>query len=68
MSRTYKNFDKWPTQKLLEIIDHPYNQGIDGHDYGPVIEEIQQEYWRRMNKTEQKEYEKRIKNYNKGGI
>ena len=47
-NRTYKNFQHWPTKKLLEIIDEPYNQGVDGHDYQPYIDEIKDIYWKRM--------------------
>tara|TARA_Y100000296_G_C5180060_1_gene263692 strand:- start:22031 stop:22231 length:201 start_codon:yes stop_codon:yes gene_type:complete len=48
-SRTYKNFKYWPLLKLKEIIEHPNHQGLDGHDYGPYIEEIKQEYYRKLN-------------------
>lgn len=47
-NRSYKNFQYWPTKKLLEIINEPYNRGINGHDYQPYIEEIQQIYWERL--------------------
>lgn len=51
-TRSYKNFEFWPTKKLLEVINEPYNRGTDGHDYQPYIEEIQQVYWERMNKED----------------
>lgn len=47
-NRTYKNFQYWTTKKLIEVINEPYNCGIDGHDYQPYIEEIQQVYWERI--------------------
>lgn len=46
--RTYRNFKYWPTSKLLEVINEPYNRGIDGHDYGPDIKEIKEVYFLRL--------------------
>ena len=48
-NRTYKNFKYWSTLKLKEVIDEPYNRGIDGHDYQPYIEEIKDVYYDRLN-------------------
>ena len=47
--RTYQGFKYWPTAKLKEVIDEPYNRGIDGHDYQPYIEEIKDVYYQRLN-------------------
>lgn len=50
--RTYRGFKYWSTAKLKEVIDEPYNRGIDGHDYQPYIEEIKNVYWDRLNKID----------------
>ena len=44
-NRSYKNFKYWPTAKLKEVIDEPYNRGVDGHDYYPYIDEIKSSEW-----------------------
>ena len=54
-TRSYKNFHCWPTKKLAEIIDEPYNRGIDGHDYQPYIDEIKAEYYKRQLKKQLRE-------------
>lgn len=51
-TRTYKNFKYWSKDKLLEVINEPYNRGIDGHDYQPYIEEIKEAYYQKVNKNE----------------
>jgi hypothetical protein len=51
-TRTYKNFKHWSKDKPLEIINEPYNRGINGHDYQPYIEEIKQAYYEKVNKNE----------------
>lgn len=51
-NRSYTGFKFWPTNKLKEIIDEPYNRGSDGHDYQPFIEEIKDIYWNRLNKIQ----------------
>ena len=48
-TRSYKNFKHWTTAKLKEVLDEPYNRGVDGHDYAPYIEEMQGIYWSRLN-------------------
>jgi hypothetical protein len=54
-NRTYKGFKHWPTAKLKEVIDEPYNRGIDGHDYQPYIEEIKDQYYKRQLKKQLRE-------------
>jgi len=49
-NRTYKNFKFWTTKKLIEVINEPYNRGLNGHDYQPYIDEIKTEYYNRLNK------------------
>lgn len=51
-NRSYKNFKYWSKDKLLEVINEPYNRGIDGHDYQPYIEEIKEAYYEKVNKNE----------------
>ena len=51
-NRTYRGFKYWPTAKLKEVIDDPYNRGIDGHDYQPYIDEIKEVYYNRLNKID----------------
>lgn len=70
MKTAYKNHCAVPTWKMSEILNHPYAQGIDGADYGPVKEELQSELWKRRNleaehleaqhRKEQKEYLKHL--------
>lgn len=56
-ARTYKNFKYWSMEKLKEVIDEPYNRGINGHDYQAYIEEIKQAYWEKLNKKFEADYE-----------
>ena len=58
-------FKSWPTWKLKEIIDENYHRGVNGKDYAVDIEEIQEEYWNRISKNAEKEYEKTVKQINK---
>lgn len=37
-----------PTARIKEILDSPNNTGIDGRDYGPVIQELEQIYFERI--------------------
>ena len=39
-----------PTWKIKEILNEPYCRGIDGKDYEPVKEELQQILWERQSK------------------
>jgi GNAT superfamily N-acetyltransferase len=55
--RSYKNFKNWTTKQLEQVVKHPYNQGIDGADYGPYIEEIMPVYHERMNRMADKQYQ-----------
>ena len=55
-NRTYKNFKYWSIEKLCEVIDEPYNRGIDGHDYQPYIDEIKQAYYEKILKKEERGY------------
>lgn len=63
--RTYRNFKYIPTSKLKEIIEEPYNRGIDGHDYQPDIEEIKEIYWDRINRQNEQENERLLMQYDK---
>ena len=51
-NRTYQGFKYWTTTKLKEVIDEPYNRGINGHDYQPYIDEIKEVYDDRLNKID----------------
>ena len=62
-NRTYQGFKYWPTAKLKEVIDEPYNRGINGHDYQTYIEEIKDVYYKRLNNINiDKLIEQRYKN------
>jgi|VirMetMinimDraft_7_1064189.scaffolds.fasta_scaffold02731_20 hypothetical protein len=50
-TRSYKNFKHWTTAKLKEVLDEPYYRGVDGHDYAPYIEEMQDIYYARITKN-----------------
>ena len=52
--RTYKNFKYWSEKKLREVIDNPNHCGIDGHDYGPYIEDMKMALWDKENKRMEK--------------
>jgi hypothetical protein len=55
-----------PTWKLKEILTHPHTQGIDGADYGPVKEELEQELWQRAERDLERmlhQYEQQQKAY-----
>lgn len=54
----FRNLSDIPTWKLSEIVNSHHGTGVDGADYGPVIEEIQGIYWQRLNtQAEQSEKE-----------
>jgi hypothetical protein len=36
------------TETLKAILNDPYTRGVDGEDYGPIREELEQELWRRQ--------------------
>lgn len=50
---TYRNVDAMPTWKLKEILNDPYTRGIDGADYEPVREYLEQALWARYAKEDQ---------------
>ena len=39
-----------PTKKIIEILDHPHLQGIDGKDFWNYKEELEQVLWERQGK------------------
>ena len=45
-----KNLKYIPTWKIEDILNDPYCRGIDGADYEPYKEELQQILWERQNK------------------
>ena len=53
--QSYKNLTSIPTWKLKEILDSHHTVGIDGADYAPVKEELEQELWRRNDSDSLKE-------------
>lgn len=53
-----RNLKFIPTWKIIEILDEPYNRGVNGKDYGPVKEELEQIVWERQNR----DLENRIEN------
>ena len=53
-NRTYNNLHYMPTKKLLEIINEPYNRGIDGHEYEDYIDDINRIYLERLQKIAEK--------------
>lgn len=57
----YKKVKHIPTKKLKEIIDDPYYRSICGTDYGPIIEEIKEIYFKRIQLKEETELEKQLK-------
>ena len=52
--RTYTGFKFWTLDKLKQIIDEPFNRGLDGADYGPYMEEIKDTYYEKLNRFELK--------------
>jgi len=50
----------WPTWKIKEVLEHPYYQGIDGKDYEPIKDELQEELWRRQEKQDLIDHNKAI--------
>jgi hypothetical protein len=50
-----KNFIYIPTWKIIEILEHPYCQGIDGKDYEPHKELLQEILWDRSDKQSDKD-------------
>lgn len=42
----------WPTKKLLEVLDHPLTMGVDGKDFGPYRDQLQDELNLRYNKID----------------
>jgi len=45
-----KNLKYIPTWKIKEILNDPYCRGIDGADYQPYKDELEQILWNRLNK------------------
>lgn len=43
----YGNLNKIPTTRIRAILDEPFNRGVNGKDYGPVIEELEAIFWAR---------------------
>ena len=41
------DWSKVNTSRLEDIVNHPHHQGIDGVDYAPYIEELNNELWKR---------------------
>jgi hypothetical protein len=39
-----------PTWKLIEILDSPHCTGVNGKDYEPVKDELQQVLWERLSR------------------
>lgn len=52
--KRYTNATAMPTWKLREILNDPYTRGIDGEDYGPIREELEQELWARADRENEK--------------
>lgn len=52
-----------PTKKLKQILDEPYTRGVTGKDFEAKysIEEMQDEYYRRLNREEDKRLKKILK-------
>lgn len=59
-NRTYQNFKYWPTEKLKQVLSHEFNQGINGADYRPYIDEINEVYQLRLNKILEDKIEREI--------
>ena len=55
MSKAYKNLHAIPTKTISAILSHPYAQGIDGADYWPVKEELQNILWERQAREGERE-------------
>lgn len=43
----YGNLNKIPTTRIRAILDEPFNRGVNGKDYGPVKEELEDIFWAR---------------------
>ena len=56
-----------PTWKIKEILNDPYCRGIDGADYEPVKEELQNILNERESKMDEQNAEKLIEFYNEEG-
>ena len=41
-----------PTKKLIEILDSHHCTGINGHDYGPYKDELEQILWERQSRQD----------------
>ena len=48
-TRTYKNFKYWSIEKLQSVLNHDLCQGVDGADYAPYKEEMQNVLWEKLN-------------------
>lgn len=55
-----RNLHCIPTWKIKEILNSPHCTGIDGKDYEPVKEELQDILWERQSKIS---HDKEIKKY-----
>ena len=60
---SYKNLKYIPTKKLQEILDSNHCTGIDGADYEPVREELEQILWERQNRQADAEMKKMEKEW-----
>lgn len=64
----FRNLDYIPTWKIKDILAHPYCSGVDGQDYEPVKEELQDILWKREQETANervKDYQRRLREHEK---
>lgn len=52
-----RNIKYIPTAKLKQILDSHHCTGIDGADYEPVKDELNQILWERLNRENEKIFE-----------
>jgi Txe/YoeB family toxin of Txe-Axe toxin-antitoxin module len=55
-----KKIKSWTTKKIKEVLENPYSCSIIGTDFEVIKEELQDEYYRRLNKLDEEKARKTI--------
>jgi hypothetical protein len=55
--------ESWPTKKIKEVLENNFFCSDIGTDFFEIKEELEQEYFKRLSKQDEKENNKRLKQY-----
>ena len=57
------NTKYWTTAKIKEVLDDPYCRSANGTDYEELKQELQEELWQRLQKSDAKQFLYEEKSY-----